>query len=541
MKMNDMDRRTLVAVVLMLIILFAYQYYADRNKPRVSPPQRQEEPRSVPSSEEEERPTLAEADLYPAAPRSQPAKEKDIVVETDVLRVVVSNRGGQIKSWQLKKYLESDGTPVDIIGKRPEGHETMALRTWSGNQEASHGIYSANLDQLLLSEEAEKGTLVLRHRTSTGLELTKSITFFQNDYKIDLETRVKNMGRREGAVTFDLLWGPGIRGGGGSKDKPIKPVTTLVNGQRVQDKWEKLDRGVKREGTVSWTAIHDNYFCAALIPLEKGGWAQVEKIREAGPLVGLAFSKRRLLPGESASESYSLFVGPKEIERLTRMGLQMREIIDLGWFDFLARPALHFLKYTQKYLKNYGLAIIVLTFLVRIILFPLTYKSIKSMQDMQKLQPKMSAIRERFKGDSKRMNQELMDLYRKHNISPLGGCLPMLLQVPIFIALYNALINSVELWKAPFVWWIRDLSSKDPFYVLPILMGASWVIQQAMTPTVGDPRQAKMMLLMPIVFTFMFLNFPSGLVLYFLVSNLLGIGQQLIINRQLKTPSPAGG
>ncbi|MDH7500927.1 MAG: membrane protein insertase YidC, partial [candidate division NC10 bacterium] len=338
------------------------------------------------------------------------------------------------------------------------------------------------------------------------------------------------------------LWGPGIRGSEAQerKDKALKPVTTFINGQRLQDKWEKIERPIVHEGEVSWTALHDTYFCAALIPLQRGGRVRLERMREGGPVISLTFPEERIPPGGVAGESYSAFIGPKEIDRLSRLGFGMREIIDLGWFGFLARPALYFLKYTNRYLGNYGLAIIVLTLLMRIILFPLTYKSFKSMQEMQRLQPKINLLRERYKEDAKRMNQELMELYRKHQINPLGGCLPMLVQIPIFIALYNALINSVELWRAPFLLWIKDLSAKDPYYVLPILMGASWVIQQAMTPTVGDPRQAKMMLLMPVIFTFMFLNFPSGLVLYFLVSNLLGIGQQYLMNRQLKAPPKAG-
>ena len=536
-----MDRRTLVAIVIMVLVLMGYQYYMGRNRPATPPPpQREESARPAPAEGERPPGLTAESRRRPPLAR-RPVEEQDIVVETDLLRVVVSNRGGQIKSWQLKKYLESDGKPVEIIGKGTAGDGSVALRTWSGNPEASTQNYTAHPQQLLLSESQPQGTITLQYVTSAGLELAKSLTFFQDDYKVDVETKARNLSSRAQGLTFDLLWGPGIRESGQEGDKGLKPATSVVNGQRLQDKWEKLDRAAEHEGAVSWTAIHDSYFCAALIPLEKGAKARVEKMQDKGPVVGLIFPKANLPPGEEASERFSLFVGPKEIDRLTRLGFQMREIIDLGWFDFLARPALYFLKYINKHLKNYGLAIIILTFLVRIVLFPLTQKSFKSMQEMQKLQPKISLLRERFKDDSKRMNQELMELYRKHHINPMGGCLPMVVQIPIFIALYNALINSVELWKSPFVLWIKDLSTKDPYYVLPILMGASWLIQQWMTPTVGDPRQAKIMLLMPVVFTFMFLNFPSGLVLYFLVSNLLGIGQQYYINRQLKVPAKAGG
>lgn len=536
-----MNRQTLIAIVLMVAILMGYQYYMAKSRPPGPAEQKPQETPTPAPPERETPPELTPETLSRLASSSSRTHEVEILVETNLVRAVISTRGGRLKSWQLKKYLEPDGRPVEMAGKLGPAGDSLDLCTWSRSRETSLPVYRANSQQLILSGDEQKGTLTLVCVTPSGLELTKSFTFFQEDYRVDLETQAKNLSHQARSLTFDLLWGPGIRGHEGKEEKALKPATSLVNGQIVQDKWEKLDRAVEHRGDVSWTAIQDSYFCAALIPLGKGSWAQVEKMKDGGPLVGLVFPTKKLLPGEGASEGFSVYVGPKEIDRLTRLGFGMREIIDLGWFGILARPALYFLKYINEYVKNYGLAIIILTFLVRIILFPLTHKSLKSMQEMQRLQPKISMLRERFKDDSKRMNQELMELYRKHNINPLGGCLPMVLQIPIFIALYNALINSVELWRAPFILWIKDLSAKDPYYVLPILMGASWLIQQWMTPTTGDPKQAKMMLLMPVIFTFMFLNFPSGLVLYFLVSNLLGILQQHLLNRYLKVPSKAGG
>ncbi len=535
-----MERRTLVAIVVMVFILGIYQYYMGKTNPPAPAPKPQESPAPV-SPAREAPPELTPEMLSRLTLPASSAQEKDIVVETNLLRVVLSTRGGRVKTWQLKKYLEPDGSPVEMAGKLGPAGESVDLCTWSRNRETSLPIYRANTQELLLSESQAQGTLTLVCVTPGGLELTKSLTFFENEYRVDLEMKARNVSRHPKSLTFDLLWGPGIRRHEGKEEKALKPATSLVNGKIVQDKWEKLDKAVEHRGDVSWTAIHDNYFCAALIPLGKGSFAEIAKMKDGGPLVGLLLPAKRLLPGEGADEGFSLYVGPKEIDRLTKLGFGLREIIDLGWFGVLARPALYFLKYINGYVRNYGLAIIILTFLMRIVLFPLTHKSLKSMQEMQRLQPKINLLRERFKDDSKRMNQELMDLYRKHNINPMGGCLPMVVQIPIFIALYNALINSVELWRAPLVLWIKDLSAKDPYYVLPILMGISWIVQQWMTPTTGDPRQAKMMLLMPVVFTFMFLNFPSGLVLYFLVSNLLGIAQQYFLNQYMKVPSKVGG
>jgi len=209
----------------------------------------------------------------------------------------------------------------------------------------------------------------------------------------------------------------------------------------------------------------------------------------------------------------------------------LQKALNFGWFDVIAKPLLIFLKYINEFTHNYGVAIILLTVVIKILFFPLTHKSYKSMKDMQKVQPLMLKIREKYKNDRETLNKETMALYRTHKVNPLGGCLPMILQIPVFFALYKALLGSIELRHAPFLLWINDLSAKDPYYITPIVMGATMFIQQKMTPTVGDPTQAKMMLLMPIVFTFMFLNFPSGLVIYWLVNNVLSIGQQLYINK----------
>lgn len=248
------------------------------------------------------------------------------------------------------------------------------------------------------------------------------------------------------------------------------------------------------------------------------------------------------------------FGGPKELERLRDLGQNLEQLVDLGWFDFLARPALYLMKFLYKFTGNYGVVILLITLLQKVAFLPLTQKSLKSMQAMQMLQPKVAAIRERHKNNRQKMNQETMELYKWHGVNPLGGCLPMLVQIPIFIALYNALSSSVELWRAPFILWIDDLSAPDtlfvlpfaipflgegfPFRILPLLMGASMFIQQKMTPTAGDPRQAQMMLYtMPTLFTFLFWGFPSGLVLYWLGSNVLQIAHQYYMNRFSQKPS----
>jgi YidC/Oxa1 family membrane protein insertase len=287
--------------------------------------------------------------------------------------------------------------------------------------------------------------------------------------------------------------------------------------------------------------LENDYFLAALIPPADGRILRGRERDVAG--VGVVFPEVRLGPGQPWMGQVDVYVGPKEWDRLKAFGVGLEQAQARNYGDFLYLPWLpmewfcvpvlwlmNFLA-TQLPGRNYGVAIILLTVLVKIAFYPLTHKSMSSMKQMQALQPQLNALRSKYKSDPQRFQREQLELFRTHKVNPMGGCLPMVVQVPIFYALYLTLQYSVELRGAPFVLWIRDLSQKDPWYVLPILMGISMLIQQKMTPTVGDPRQARIMLIMPVIFTFMFLEFPTGLVLYWLVNNVLSIAQQYLIDR----------
>ncbi|MBI2116626.1 MAG: membrane protein insertase YidC, partial [candidate division NC10 bacterium] len=261
-----------------------------------------------------------------------------------------------------------------------------------------------------------------------------------------------------------------------------------------------------------------------------------------------------LAPGGQTTGTAWVFAGPKDLDVLRGVGQDLDSLVDLGWFDFLARPALWLLKFLYRFTGNYGIAIILITVLQKIAFHPLTHKSLKSMQAMQAIQPKIQGLQERYKNNPKKKQEETMALYKKHGVNPMGGCLPMVVQIPIFIALYNALSSSVEMWQARFL-WIRDLTQPDSLFslavwggydfhanILALLMGVSMWVQQKMSPPAGDPRQAQMMLwMMPILFTFMFWSFPSGLVLYWLVNNILQVGQQWLITRPPARPPATEG
>jgi len=307
------------------------------------------------------------------------------------------------------------------------------------------------------------------------------------------------------------------------------------------------------ENNVGWTGFGGRYFLAAFIPQadEKNAmriWARQHPGQNQQPgrnqQPGMVETQVLFPPGQFEAHA-DLYLGPKDIDRLEAIGHGLRKAVDLGWFTFIALPLLQALRFLNGFVGNYGVAIIILTVIIKGLFYPLTKKSFESMREMQKLQPEMQKLRERLKDKPEAMNKEIMELYRQHKVNPLGGCLPMVLQIPVFVGLYNALLNAVELRHAPFVGWIHDLSAPDRFGTLalpfvhpaglPILtlaMGGTMFLQQWMTPSPADPTQQRIMLIMPVMFTFMFLNFPAGLVLYWLVNNVLTIAQQYSMLRK---------
>jgi YidC/Oxa1 family membrane protein insertase len=297
---------------------------------------------------------------------------------------------------------------------------------------------------------------------------------------------------------------------------------------------------------IQWAGFTLKYFLTAIVPLTNDDKRLF--IEEADHSVNMLVNQTLDSPSNCRYQ-YQLFLGPKQMSELKKSEHHLDMSIDFGFFDIIAKPLLITLITVNKYTHNYGIAIIILTILIKLLFWPLTHKSYASMKEMQKIQPRMKQIRERFKNDKEQMNREMMLLYKSHKVNPLGGCLPMLLQIPVFFALYKALLGSIELRHAPFIFWVKDLGAPDylvhfPAGVsffgiegigpLPLLMGASMVIQQRLTPTMGDPTQAKIMMLMPIFFTFIFISFPTGLVLYWLINNVLSIVQQVYINSKLQ-------
>lgn len=544
-----MERNAILATALVILILIGYQWYLSQLE---APPHEPPRPTAAPSP-----PPAAPAPT--AAPRpaqSRPAATpkgytptaqlglsvQEVVVETPLMLVTLSTAGARVTSWQLKKYHVGNGAPVDLVAVMDPGSSPGPLSAWAdGDQaQAPHQVDRQRLD---LGGRDESGSVTFTGVSASGMEIQKKLTFHADRYHAEVDLAVRNLSVAEAPVELRIAWGPGLRNSLDKKHSTLQAPTLWVNGKREHEDLSKLNGGKVVTGNISWAALQDTYFAAALLPKDKALQAFVKKAAEDQPIVGLEAAKQVLPSGGQVGASAWVFAGPKDLDVLKEVGHDLDQLVDLGWFDFLARPALWLLKLLYGFTGNYGIAIIIVTVLQKIAFHPLTAKSLKSMKAMQEIQPKVQALQERYKNNPKKKQEETMSLYRKHGVNPMGGCLPMVVQIPIFIALYNALSSSVEMWQARFL-WIRDLSQPDalfgvtiwggyPLNLLALFMGASMWLQQKMSPPAGDPRQAQMMLwMMPILFTFMFWSFPSGLVLYWLVNNVLQVGQQWLITRK---------
>ncbi len=508
-----MEKRTLLAVVLSLGILLGWSYFFQKPVPQKPAPQGQ----SDLSKDQAVKPeTVQPAGQIPAEipPVTQASAASDITVETDLYKAVFSTEGAIIKSWELKNFKDNSKMPVVLL-KSPGAVPPLGMFLEGEKRSLPlKAIYEPNTKQLTLSKANNSAELVFSY-SDNAISIKKKFTFHNDDYKVDLSIETVNIPSYTLPVGTDF----------GVFDKQQKehkgPVLLIESDRKEFD--EKLKEKASFTGNIHWIAQEDKYFTAALIPLAQTDGAEVWK---EGASSEIAFKVKQ------QKQDFIFYAGPKEYDRLKNLNKGLEHIVDFGWFTVVAMPLFWVLKFFYKFLGNYGWTIMLITIVVRIPFIPILNKSQQSMKKMQKIQPMMADIKEKYKKDPQKMQQEMMALYKKHKVNPVGGCLPMLLQIPVFIALYNVLNKAIELRGAPFAFWITDLAAKDPYYILPVTMGVTMVIQQKMTPTTMDPSQAKIMMFMPIIFTFMFLSFPSGLVLYWLVNNVLGIVQQYFVNKK---------
>jgi YidC/Oxa1 family membrane protein insertase len=426
-----------------------------------------------------------------------------------------------------------DGGPIDLIPQVPGAKFPLTLETGNAAVDyvLANGHFEPSRQSIEISESHPTDNLTFRLQHPSGFEVTRTFHFEWDNALIAVDTQINAPNMVAENLQYSVIWGPGLGGQLEVKADFIsfKGPTTFANNEREETQPDEMDQIVTYRGDIQWTSFQNKYFAAALIPDKGIKSARVVKKNEDEVYVGLNFESVQ----SSASATHLLYVGTKNLEVLENSGHKLFRLIDYGWlgnkFAFLVKPMLKALGFFYGIVGNYGWAIIFLTIVIKMILFPLTHKSFKSMKGMQKIAPYIKVIQERHKGDRQKINEEMIGLYKKHKVNPLGGCLPMLLQIPVFISLYHALFFSIELRGAPFMLWIQDLSVQDPYYVTPVLMGATMFLQQKLTPSTADPVQQKIFMFMPILFTFLFITFPAGLVLYWTVNNILTITQQYYI------------
>ncbi len=524
-----MDNRTIIAIVLIILLWSGYSLFftptpmpqiinveTERKVATVDPPNQNDYKSNV---------TSGSQTSY---------EEKLIEVKNDIYTIVFSTKGASIKSIRFSDYKDDDKS------------ENSNFYLLNSNNFENYSFKTSISEGLIIPDDiyyylVDSGDINFAHGNDfslitfqseyNGFAIVKTFRVHKSSYHIDTTFTIQNNNQEHfaGKYNFSLItpWSTDEKSDFYSFVGPL----TFDGNKLKEDKPKDVVENSVIYNEFTWSGFTDKYFLQALNP---GNDIDQVLIGYSSDIIENKFSSSSfiLLPGQSKSFQHVGYLGPKNLESLSLSNSSFEEAIHFGFFHFLAKPLFDVLRFFNGYIKNYGFSIILLTVCIKLIFWPLTQKSYKSMQGMQKLQPEMKRLKEKHADDKQRLNQEMMSFYRDNKVNPLGGCLPILIQIPVFFSLYKVLLDSIELRHAPFILWISDLSAKDPYYITPIIMGASMFLQQKLTPTNLDPTQEKVMLMMPIIFTFLFLNFPAGLVIYWLINNLLTILQQLIIRRQ---------
>jgi YidC/Oxa1 family membrane protein insertase len=547
--------RLFIAIALSFLVFLLWHFFAPRPTEKKQPQDIEATQKTVAREKpyvKEKVAEILEEESLAAKEIKKPAKIiRKIDIETPLYAVKLSAKGAVIKSFLLKDYrerVEKVSSRKELVSQKAEG-ETVLL-TFDGQDplELKDAVFSINTSSDAVDVLEKTQEINFSWTSDQGIVVEKKYIFSPKTYLIGLQITVKNGSndsfRKRLVLTLKKSF---------SEDKTIygfEGPSALINNKLEQIKLKKIKDQNLYNGELKWIAVQGRYFLSSLIPKKVTNASMRLYLNENDILAAQYLQpESEVKPGTQHTYEYQLFFGPKSTKVLSKYDNDLDKVINFGWFDFLAKPCLWVMNFLyDHFIPNYGVAIIILTLLTKIILWPLGTKSYKSMNQMKKLQPLIKEIREKYKNDKKKLNEETMALYRTYKINPLGGCLPMVVQIPVFFALYRMLYEAIELRHAPFFLWINDLSAPDrllrfnfsipfmqPPYGIPVLtliMGASMLLQQKMSPPMGDPTQAKMMMFMPIVFTVIFINFSSGLVLYWLVNNVVSILQQQYISKK---------
>jgi YidC/Oxa1 family membrane protein insertase len=548
-----MDSKALLAIVLSFLLFLVWHFYFG---PVQTPPQQKQatptttQPQTLPSP----------ASLPPAPPpKADLSAQKTWAIGDSLYRMKIIAQGARESSFQLLKFkeqLKPDSPPMQMIRDTAYLPLDVELISHKDLELYRQHFTSDAPTEFKIAPGEPPQNIPFETEIPGKVRLTKTFTVQADSYAMDLDIQLQNLSAEKFSdqMGVSFYFKPYAESAHASYNQSRLTFSTNGSNHDVGPKEIAKPDAIPKP-PCDWVGYQNNFFIQAIIPLAEGGYQIIPSIvtdeTQHDQIIRLVLLTDRfdLEPNESTSLKLRLYNGPKEISTLKEAGHNLSAAVDYGWFTFLAKPLLVVLKWFYSFTGNYGVAIILLTVIIKIIFWPLTQKSYTSMQKMKKVQPKIQQIREKYKDDKEKLNQELMQVYKTYKVNPMGGCVPMVLQIPVFFALYRMLNSAVELRHQPFALWIHDLTAPDRLNlgfsidlpmvghldgvpVLTILMGITMFLQQKMTPSQGDPRQEKIMLIMPVMFTFFFINFPAGLVLYWFVNNLLSIAQQYLINRR---------
>ncbi len=484
----------------------------------------------------------------PTIPSRPASSARVVTVRTDVFEAKISTQGGILQELELLQHYSKDDPTAKLTLFASNGDRTYVAQSGLIGQGLPNHLsdYQVDADLFELQPGQEKVDVVLHAKGLSGYDVVQRYTFHRDSYVIDVDYQIENKsGKPLTPYSYFQLLRDGNPAAGDSKMRPTFTGGAIYTDESkfVKVDFEDMDKGKvnypKKAGN-GWAAIVQHYFVAAWLPEQGTQREYFTKARDNGLYaVGVIVPVTEIAPGATGSIDARLYAGPQNQEALSKIAPGLELTVDYGWLTVIAAPLFWLLSAIHNWVGNWGVAIILLTVIIKIIFYPLSAASYKSMAKMRVLAPKLQQLKETYGDDRQRMQQAMMELYKTEKINPLGGCLPILVQIPVFIALYWVLLASVELRNAPFIFWIHDLSARDPYYVLPVLMGLSMIVQSWLSPTPPDPVQAKIMKIMPVVFSVFFFFFPAGLVLYWLVNNILSILQQWQITRVIERSKPA--
>ena len=544
------SKNLLLAVVLCLAILFGWGYVTEYMGWTPKPVEDQDA-----RQKEEERKAIERAQQdrlaqeLAAQPVFTPSEGRDFTVNTPIYEAILHTGGGPLRSFRLKKYqsgLAPDSPLVNLVDERAASVAPLGL-VINGQPSWSTGKWTAETeaDSLDLTGQ-EKGRLVLNGLVA-GLQVRRELEFSADTYLIHEKILVINTGDRPANLSIGCTAAMSSSIGSGGQYDGLR-IAWDQDGSLDEEKSEKTleSTGIQAQGKIYWGGPMSTYFLSAVLPGEIDGVTVKGLLQNSIYRASVEQAGRYIAPGDHQAISVSYWLGPKVRSELAAVSEQLAKSIDLGMFSIIAKALLLILETFHRYVHNWGVAIILLTVVIKAVFWPLTAKSYSSMEKMKQLQPLMQGIREKYKDDKEMMNKEVMNLYKTYGVNPASGCLPILIQLPVFFGLYQALLTSIALRHASFITylpgtdiiWLADLSAKDPLYITPIVMGITMFLQQRLSPPATDPTQQKVMMFLPLIFTALFISFPAGLVLYWLANNILSIFQQWMMMRKNRKLAP---